>query len=154
MCVGLAKVMLVPAVLLENTNLWLIVLRTKVLSLLDHQSIHIFPRWAPCWHEYFISVSNFDTWENEILLTISSFQKLVTSEEFLSTVHNIRTVSASELKLHTPVKSISGNVSYNDLCFPKTSNFGSMRKEGKCDITKRLKASWQETFRNWKLVKV
>jgi len=72
----------------------------------------------------------------------SSFpEKLVTSEEFLSCYHNIRTVNASSTKPPTPVKSISGNISYSDLCFPKTSNFGSMRKEGKCDITTRLKRS-------------
>ena len=25
-------------------------------------------------------------------------------------------------------------VSYNDLCFPKTSNYGSMRKAGRCEV--------------------
>ena len=29
-------------------------------------------------------------------------------------------------------------VSYNDLCFPKTSNYGSMRKNGRCDIAAKL----------------
>ena len=28
-------------------------------------------------------------------------------------------------------------VAYNDLCFPKTSNYGSMRKQGRCDILTR-----------------
>jgi len=29
-------------------------------------------------------------------------------------------------------------VSYNDLCFPKTANYGSMRKGGRCDIEAKL----------------
>ena len=29
-------------------------------------------------------------------------------------------------------------VSYNDLCFPKTANYGSMRKSGRCDLEARL----------------
>ena len=28
-------------------------------------------------------------------------------------------------------------VNYNDLCFPKTSNYGSMRKQGRCDFLTR-----------------
>jgi hypothetical protein len=29
-------------------------------------------------------------------------------------------------------------VTYSDLCFPKTSNYGSMRKEGRIDVAARL----------------
>ena len=28
-------------------------------------------------------------------------------------------------------------VNYNELCFPKTSNYGSMRKQGRCDYLTR-----------------
>lgn len=33
---------------------------------------------------------------------------------------------------------VSPQVTYSDLCFPKTSNYGSMRKEGRIDVAARL----------------
>ena len=36
--------------------------------------------------------------------------------------------------------SAPSRVSYNDLCFPKTSNYGSMRKAGRCDVEARLQS--------------
>ena len=32
---------------------------------------------------------------------------------------------------------LASAVNYNDLCFPKTSNYGSMRKSGRCDFLSR-----------------
>merc|ERR1712032_1227899 len=46
--------------------------------------------------------------------------------------------------LHSPSPSSDrppshlSQVSYNDLCFPKTSNYGSMRKQGRCEVVGRL----------------
>ena len=77
-------------------------------------------------------------------LILLCFQKLVTADKFLSCYHNIKTVTDSAQKLQTPVMKKSENMTYSDLCFPKTSNFGSMRKEQKCDITARLKFSKSE----------
>ena len=83
-----------------------------------------------------------------IFINIICFQKLVTAEKFLSCYHNIKIVTASAQKLQTPVMKKSENMGYSDLCFPKTANFGSMRKEGKCDITTRLKCSKSEVITN------
>ena len=38
----------------------------------------------------------------------------------------------------TPSGPVSPHVTYSDLCFPKTSNYGSMRKEGRIDVAARL----------------
>ena len=37
-----------------------------------------------------------------------------------------------------PSGPLSPQVTYSDLCFPKTSNYGSRRKEGRIDVAARL----------------
>ena len=51
--------------------------------------------------------------------------------------------------LHSPSPSSDrppshlSQVSYNDLCFPKTSNYGSMRKAGRCEVVKGMEERGQ-----------
>ena len=70
-----------------------------------------------------------ERWISKIFL----FQECIKTGRFNSP-------TPSNLTDNRPPSNASGpsRVSYNDLCFPKTANYGSMRKSGRCDIESKL----------------